>query len=98
MIAGNDSKISVYDSQGNSLRRFDYTNDNEVRDFTFAAVNPTGDTIVMGNFNRFYIYHLNKRAQVWDEVYFLFNFIFIYIAWNKSYSQLLYSYLWRLEI
>ena len=34
----------------------------------FAAVNPSGDTIVMGNYNRFYIFNYNKRTSSWDEV------------------------------
>jgi len=61
VAAGNDSKVSFYDTYGNLLQRFDYTNDDKVREFTYAKFNPSGDTVVLGNFNRFYSYHFNSK-------------------------------------
>ena len=50
------------------MQRFDYTNDENVRDFVNASFNPSGDTTVLGNFNRFYIYNFNKKRDQWEEV------------------------------
>lgn len=63
VAAGNDAKVSFYDNYGNFMQRFDYTNDDQVRDFSQAAFNPSGDTVVLGNFNRFYIYNFNKKRE-----------------------------------
>lgn len=61
VAAGNDGKVSFYDTFGNLLQRFDYTNDEKVREFTLAAFNPSGETVVLGNFNRFYTYNYNAK-------------------------------------
>jgi intraflagellar transport protein 172 len=65
MAAGNDQKVTFYDSYGNLLQRFDYSNDDKVRDFTVASFNPSGDTAVLGNFNRFYVYNFNSKRGQW---------------------------------
>lgn len=52
VAAGNDGKVSYYDASGNHIQRFDYTNDDKIKEFTVAAFNPSGDTVVLGNFNR----------------------------------------------
>ena len=39
-----------------------------MRDFTVAAFNPSGETAVLGNFNRFYIFNFNSKKGQWDEV------------------------------
>ena len=31
-------------------------------------MNPSGDTVILGNYNRFYIYNYNKRRSTWEEV------------------------------
>ena len=50
------------------MQRFDYTNDDQVRDFSQASFNPSGDTVVLGNFNRFYIYNFSKKREQWEEI------------------------------
>lgn len=68
MVAGNDQKVTFYDTYGNVLQRFDYTTDEKVKDFTVAAFNPSGDTVVLGNFNRFYVYNMNTKRGQWEEI------------------------------
>lgn len=68
MTAGNDQKVAFYDPQGNLLERKDYSKDDKIKDFTVAAFNPSGETAVLGNFNRFYIYNYNSKKGQWDEV------------------------------
>lgn len=67
VIAGNDGKVNFYDTKGNFLNRFDYTNDDNCRDFTSASVNPNGETVVIGNYNRFYMYNYDSRRDEWIE-------------------------------
>lgn len=68
MAAGNDQLVTFYDLSGNFLQRFDYSKDDKVRDFTVAAFNPSGDTVVLGNFNRFYVYNFNSKRGQWEEI------------------------------
>jgi intraflagellar transport protein 172 len=42
VAAGNDQKVTFYDTNGNVLQRFDYTHDDKVKDFTVAQFNPSG--------------------------------------------------------
>jgi hypothetical protein len=39
-----------------------------VKEFTCAAFNITGETAVIGNFNRFYVYNFNSKRPQWDEI------------------------------
>ena len=68
VCAGIDGRVAFYDARGNLFQKFDYTNDDKVKDFTQAASNPSGETIVLGNFNRFYIYNYNSRRGQWEEI------------------------------
>lgn len=68
MAAGNDQKVTFYDTYGNVLQRFDYTTEDKVKDFTVASFNPSGDTVVLGNYNRFYVYNLNAKRGQWEEI------------------------------
>ena len=67
MAAGNDKKVTFYDTYGNVLQRFDYSHEDKVKDFTVAAFNPSGDTVALGNFNRYYVYNLNTKRGQWEE-------------------------------
>lgn len=67
VVAGNDGKVNFYDLRGNFLNRIDYSQDDDCRDFHGAAVNPNGETIVLGNYNRFYVFNLNSRRNEWEE-------------------------------
>ncbi len=61
VAAGSDAKVSFYDLEGNLASRFDYSSEEGLGDFTKAVVNPSGDSFIVGNFNRFYVYSYNKR-------------------------------------
>ena len=37
MAAGNDKKVTFYDTYGNILQRFDYTHEEKVKDFSVAT-------------------------------------------------------------
>lgn len=65
--AGNDNRVVFYDLNGREIRSFDYSNNDEVREFTTCAFNPSGDTVVFGTYNRFYMYTFNIQRNDWEE-------------------------------
>jgi intraflagellar transport protein 172 len=67
VAAGNDNKVIFYNEDGNVFQRFDYSYDTAVKEFTVAAFNPVGETCVLGNFNRFYVYNYNSKRPEWTE-------------------------------
>lgn len=62
VAAGSDGRVCFYDHDGGLVRTFDYNGDSAVKDFTCAVANPTGEAVVVGNFNRFHVYALEAPA------------------------------------
>ena len=52
VAAGVDRVIVFYDKEGRTIQSFDYSHEEEALDFTSAAASPTGQSIVIGSFNR----------------------------------------------
>ena len=46
---------------GGMERTFDYSSDPTCREFTTAAFNPTGDAVVLGNYDSFHVFAHNHR-------------------------------------
>jgi intraflagellar transport protein 172 len=67
LVAGNDSTVVMYDQYGGVERTFDYGTDPKCKEFTAAAFNPSGETAVVGNYNRFYVFALDPRTGGWEE-------------------------------
>lgn len=67
VVAGNDGQVTFYDEDGGEEHTFDHSNDADCHEFTAAAANPTGDTVVIGNFNSLYVYSRNKDTMGWEE-------------------------------
>ena len=65
-VAGNDQIITFYDKEGMALQRFDYSRDEGEKEFTAAAFNPSGETVVVGSFNRFRTFSLNAHENQWQ--------------------------------
>lgn len=58
-----------YNNNGSLLNKFDYSHDEKVKEFTIARFNPSGETCVIGNFNRFYVYtYVSKRAAYEESI------------------------------
>jgi len=68
LAGGNDGKVHFYEQTGDCFQRFDYSKDERVKEFTSAAFNATGETAIVGNFNRFYVYNFNSKRPQWDEI------------------------------
>ncbi|KAL0586022.1 hypothetical protein ABG067_004345 [Albugo candida] len=67
IAAGSDRKVVFYDKEGDKIQGFDYSTDDACGEFTVSVVNPTGDAVVVGNFNCFYTFSQSK-SHVWDLV------------------------------
>lgn len=50
-----------YDADGGVERTFDYSSDPSCREFIIASANPTGDAIVIGNYDSFHVFSHNHR-------------------------------------
>lgn len=67
VVAGNDCQIVFYDEDGGEEHTFDHADKADCREFTGAVCSPTGDTVVLGNFNALYVYTRNKDSMGWEE-------------------------------
>ena len=65
--AGSDQLICFYDKEGTQLQRFDYSHDEAEKEFTVAAFNPSGETVIVGSFNRFRTFTLNQLDGSWQD-------------------------------
>ncbi|GMH63033.1 hypothetical protein TrST_g9919 [Triparma strigata] len=70
--AGNDQCVTFYDREGGRERTFDYTGElpkgtPECKEFTVASFNNTGDSVAVGNFDCYYTFSYNAKADSWDE-------------------------------
>jgi len=68
VAGGNDGKIAFYEPTGDCFQRFDYSKDEKVKEFTCASFNASGETCLVGNFDRFYVYNFNTKRPQWDEI------------------------------
>ena len=67
-VAGNDGQVVFYDDGGGVERTFDFSNDPQCKEFSCAVFNPTGEAVVLGNFDSFYVFALNTRTEMWEDV------------------------------
>jgi intraflagellar transport protein 172 len=69
VAAGNDRCVRFWDPEGRDGRTFDYGNDpSKIKEFTVAAFNPSGESVVLGNFNRFFVFAYHAKNREWTEV------------------------------
>eukprot|EP00667_Euglena_gracilis_P000220 EG_transcript_220 len=64
--AGSDCKVIFYDRFGVQVQHFAYPVVDE-KEFTCAAFNPTGHSLVVGGWNKFRNYNYNIRQTKWEE-------------------------------
>ena len=67
VVGGNDCQITFYDEDGGEEHSFDYSSDPQCHEFTVASANPTGDAVVVGNFDSLYVFTRNKDTMGWEE-------------------------------
>ena len=62
MAAGCDKRIVAYGKEGKVLQNFDYSRDDDEKEFTVAVCSPSGQSVVVGSFDRF----VNSRSS-WER-------------------------------
>jgi intraflagellar transport protein 172 len=68
VCAGNDGRVVFYDpADAATLRTFDYRDDPKVKEFGAIEFAPSGQSCVLGNFNKFFVYGYNNRTSSWEE-------------------------------
>ncbi|KAJ3038900.1 hypothetical protein HDV00_012822 [Rhizophlyctis rosea] len=67
VAAGPDRVVVFYDNEGRVLQEFDYSRDDDEQDFTVAEFSPSGQSVVVGSFNRFHIYNFSAARGMWEE-------------------------------
>eukprot|EP00658_Telonema_sp_P-2_P017711 TRINITY_DN16903_c0_g1_i3.p1 TRINITY_DN16903_c0_g1~~TRINITY_DN16903_c0_g1_i3.p1 ORF type:complete len:1394 (-),score=437.87 TRINITY_DN16903_c0_g1_i3:63-4244(-) len=66
-VAGNDCCVTFYTEDGQFLQQFNHSQDEGQKEFTVATFNPSGESVVVGSFNRLHVYNYNMRANRWDQ-------------------------------
>lgn len=44
----------LYGSLGKAIQQFDYSRDDDEKEFTCSAVSPSGQSVVLGSYDRYY--------------------------------------------
>lgn len=52
VVGGCDKKVVAYGREGHVLQNFDYSRDPSEREFTVAVTSPSGQSVVLGSFDR----------------------------------------------
>jgi len=68
VAAGNDRTVRFWDPEGREGQTFQYESDPKIKEFTVAAFNPSGESVVLGNFNRFLVFAWHPKNREWSEV------------------------------
>ncbi|XP_067032279.1 intraflagellar transport protein 172 homolog isoform X2 [Acropora muricata] len=91
VAAGCDKRIIAYGKEGRVLQNFDYTKDNEEKEFTVAICSPSGQSVVVGSYNRLRVFNWSPRKGSWDESK-LKEIPYLYtitaMAWKRDGSRL----------
>ncbi|XP_074640366.1 intraflagellar transport protein 172 homolog [Tubulanus polymorphus] len=67
LAAGCDKRIYAYTREGRVLQQFDYSRDDDEHEFTIAVCSPSGQSIVVGSFDRLRVFNWSPRKGCWDE-------------------------------
>ncbi|EDV25844.1 uncharacterized protein TRIADDRAFT_24195 [Trichoplax adhaerens] len=67
IVAGCDRRIYMYGNDGKVQQQFDYSKDDTEKEFTVSASSPSGQTVVVGSFDRLRVYNWSPRRATWDE-------------------------------
>ncbi|KAG5668038.1 hypothetical protein PVAND_015995 [Polypedilum vanderplanki] len=67
IAAGCDKKVNFYDWQGRLQRSFDYSRDDNEREFMIATCSPNGQSVAVGSFDRIRVYTWSPRQNAWNE-------------------------------
>ena len=90
-----DQAVQFYDEKGYEEKSFFYTNDKDPgrphSEFSAACFNASGDSVVVGNFDTFYLFSWNSSTKVWEEsdIFHIENMCSVTaISWKQNGSSL----------
>eukprot|EP00761_Pharyngomonas_kirbyi_P006752 gb/GECH01006760.1/.p1 GENE.gb/GECH01006760.1/~~gb/GECH01006760.1/.p1 ORF type:complete len:1732 (+),score=261.24 gb/GECH01006760.1/:1-5196(+) len=66
LAAGQDQRVCFYDIDGNLSQTLSFK-DTEEHEFNSLAMNPAGQTAVVGSFDGFRTFDFNPRREIWEE-------------------------------
>ena len=52
---------------GRQLQNFDYAKDDDEKEFTVAVTSPSGQSVVVGSFDRLRVFNWSPRKGAWEE-------------------------------
>lgn len=61
-------EINRYSLKGQQSRVFDYSHDDNEKEFTAAACSPNGQSIAIGSYDQIRIYTWSPRQKTWIDV------------------------------
>ncbi|XP_030054442.1 intraflagellar transport protein 172 homolog [Microcaecilia unicolor] len=67
VAAGCDKKIVAYGKEGQVIQAFDYSRDPSEKEFTAAATSPSGQSVVIGSYDRLRVLNWSPRKSAWEE-------------------------------
>ncbi|XP_072782279.1 intraflagellar transport protein 172 homolog isoform X2 [Taeniopygia guttata] len=67
VAAGCDKKIVAYGKEGSVIQTFDYSRDSSEKEFTTAATSPSGQSVVVGSYDRLRVLNWSPRRSAWEE-------------------------------
>ncbi|MBN3325630.1 IF172 protein, partial [Atractosteus spatula] len=67
VVAGCDKKIVAYGKEGSVIQTFDYSRDHSEKEFTVAATSPSGQSVVIGSYDRLRVFNWSPRRSAWEE-------------------------------
>ena len=53
VVAGTDAKVVFYDLDGLVVQKCDYSQEEQEKEYTSASCSPSGQSVVLGSFNRY---------------------------------------------
>lgn len=78
-MAGCDKKIVAYDREGHIQQTFDYSRDRSEKEFTVAATSPSGQSVVIGSYDRSVFILIHQYTSNKHDITNL-----SYIAWKQE--------------
>ncbi|KAM4693761.1 LOW QUALITY PROTEIN: intraflagellar transport protein 172 homolog [Discoglossus pictus] len=67
LAGGCDKKLVAYGKEGHVIQTFDYTRDPTEKEFTAAVVSPSGQSVVIGSYDRLRVLNWSSRRGLWEE-------------------------------
>jgi len=71
IVAGCDRRVVVYNREGRMVQNFDYSHDESEKEFAVALSNPSGQSVVVGSYDRYTQLRCNLQCGCISSATFL---------------------------